>query len=180
MQRNQHRLGTKAMTEIGEERMITKSKAALRASVGSLLFAALAMHSAVANAETSEDRTEASGQAAGPDYSLQEIIVTANKREESINKVGLTIKALGAAQLEQQHISSLQDLAAAVPGLQYAQTENATPVYTLRGIGYYDTTIGGQRVYGSGAAGLPRHDHACSVRSRACRGAEGPPGHALR
>src|SRR5882724_8464182 len=122
--------------------MITKSKGALRASVGSLLFAALAMHSAVANAETSEDRTEASGQAAGPDYSLQEIIVTANKREESINKVGLTIKALGAAQLEQQHISSLQDLTAAVPGLQYAQTENATPVYTLRGIGYYDTTIG--------------------------------------
>ncbi len=122
--------------------MITKSKGALRASVGSLLFAALAMHSAAANAETSEDRTEASGQAAGPDYSLQEIIVTANKREESINKVGLTIKALGAAQLEQQHISSLQDLAAAVPGLQYAQTENATPVYTLRGIGYYDTTIG--------------------------------------
>src|SRR5258706_1878335 len=122
--------------------MITKSKGALRASVGSMLFAALAMHSAAAIAETSKDRTEASGQAAGPDYSLQEIIVTANKREESINKVGLTIKALGAAQLEQQHISSLQDLAAAVPGLQYAQTENATPVYTLRGIGYYDTTIG--------------------------------------
>src|SRR6266850_694342 len=122
--------------------MITKSKGALRASVGSVLFAILAMHSAAANAETSDDRTEASGQAAKPDYSLQEIIVTANKFEEPISKVGITIKALGAAQIEQQHIASLQDLAAAVPGLNYAQTENSTPVYTLRGIGYYDTTIG--------------------------------------
>jgi outer membrane receptor protein involved in Fe transport len=71
-----------------------------------------------------------------------EIIVTANKREESINKVGLTIKALGAAQLEQQRVTTLADLSAAVPGLNYAQTENATPVYTLRGIGFYDTGIG--------------------------------------
>jgi iron complex outermembrane recepter protein len=122
--------------------MITKSTGALRASVGAVLVAALAMHSGAANAETSDDRTEASGQAAKPDYSLEEIIVTANKYEEPINKVGLTIKALGGAQIEQQHIVSLQDLAAAVPGLNYAQTENGTPVYTLRGIGFYDSTIG--------------------------------------
>ena len=73
---------------------------------------------------------------------LEEIIVTANKREESINKVGLTIKALGGAQLEQQHVATLQDLAAAVPGLTFTQTDSNTPVYTLRGIGFYDTTLG--------------------------------------
>jgi outer membrane receptor protein involved in Fe transport len=69
--------------------------------------------------------------------------VTANKRDESINKVGLTIKALGAAQLEQQRVVTLQDLASAVPGLTFSQTENATPVYTLRGIGFYDTALAG-------------------------------------
>ena len=73
---------------------------------------------------------------------LEEVIVTANKREESINKVGLTIKALSGAQLEQEHVSSLQDLATAVPGLTYTQTDSSTPVYTLRGIGFYDTTLG--------------------------------------
>jgi outer membrane receptor protein involved in Fe transport len=73
---------------------------------------------------------------------LEEVIVTANKREESINKVGLTIKALGGAQLEQQHVASLADLAVAVPGLTFTQTDSNTPVYTLRGIGFYDTTLG--------------------------------------
>jgi iron complex outermembrane recepter protein len=73
---------------------------------------------------------------------LEEVVVTANKREESINKVGLTIKALGGAQLEQQHVDTLQDLAVAVPGLTFTQTDSNTPVYTLRGIGFYDTTLG--------------------------------------
>ena len=72
---------------------------------------------------------------------LEEVIVTANKREESIEKVGLTIKVLGNEQIEQEQITSPLDLAAAVPGLSYSQTEAATPVYTLRGIGFYDTSL---------------------------------------
>lgn len=71
-----------------------------------------------------------------------EIVVTANKREENLSKVGLTINAIGEAQLEQRNITSLQDLATAVPGLIYTQTDSNTPVYTLRGIGFYDTTLG--------------------------------------
>ena len=72
---------------------------------------------------------------------LGEIVVTANKREESLSKVGLTIQALGGAQLEEQHIVSLEDLATAVPGLTFTQSDSNTPVYTLRGIGFYDTTL---------------------------------------
>src|SRR5712671_4762168 len=87
-------------------------------------------------------RTEAQQQSARPPETLEEIIVTANKREESINKVGLTIKALSGAQLEQQHVASLEGLAGAVPGLTFTQTDSNTPVYTLRGIGFYDTTLG--------------------------------------
>ena len=78
---------------------------------------------------------------ASQDNTLEEVIVTANKREESIDKVGLTIKALGSEQLEQQRITTPLDLAAAVPGLSYSQTEGATPVYTLRGIGFYDASL---------------------------------------
>jgi outer membrane receptor protein involved in Fe transport len=85
---------------------------------------------------------EQSQQAQKTGETLEEVIVTANKREESINKVGLTIKALGGAQLEQQHVATLEDLAGAVPGLTFTQTDSNTPVYTLRGIGFYDTTLG--------------------------------------
>jgi len=72
---------------------------------------------------------------------LEEMTVTANKREESLSKVGLTVTALGGPQLEQRRVATLQDLTAAVPGLIYTQTETATPVITLRGIGFYDSSL---------------------------------------
>ena len=45
-----------------------------------------------------------------------DIIVTANKREESLSKVGQTITAISGAMLADRKISSLDDIAAAVPG----------------------------------------------------------------
>lgn len=71
-----------------------------------------------------------------------DIIVTANKRSENINKVGLTITALDADTLKSHQISSLADIAKIVPGLSYSNTQSGTPVYTLRGVGFYDTSIG--------------------------------------
>jgi len=72
---------------------------------------------------------------------LEEIVVTANKRSESLDKVGSAIQVLSAATLDQQHVTSLQDLAAVVPGLTFTQSEYGTPVYTLRGVGFYDTSL---------------------------------------
>ena len=71
-----------------------------------------------------------------------EIIVTANKRAENINKVGLTITAIGANALSERAIQSVDDIAKAVPGLSYTNSANNTPVYTLRGVGFYDTSLG--------------------------------------
>src|SRR3546814_2938603 len=63
------------------------------------------------------------------------------KRAESINKVGLTIAAVSGDQLVKQGISSVQDLTKAVPGLTYARSAFGTPVFTLRGVGYFDTAL---------------------------------------
>lgn len=73
---------------------------------------------------------------------LEEVIVTAQKREENINDVGLTISALRSDVLQERNIASLADIAAAVPGLSYINSANNTPVYNLRGIGFYDTSLG--------------------------------------
>lgn len=86
-------------------------------------------------------------EAASPDpeasgYGATEIIVTANKREESINRVGLTIKAVGESDLRERQITSAADIAQAVPGLSYTNSANNTPVFTLRGVGFYDTSLG--------------------------------------
>ncbi|MFA7596941.1 MAG: TonB-dependent receptor [Novosphingobium sp.] len=72
----------------------------------------------------------------------EEIIVTANKREQSINDVGVTIQAASAEALADRGISDVADLGKLVPGFVATQSTFATPVYTLRGIGLYDSTVG--------------------------------------
>ena len=72
---------------------------------------------------------------------IEEIVVTANKRQELISKVGQSVQVLSAQALDQEHVTSLADLAAAVPGLTFTQSEYGTPVYTLRGVGFYDTSL---------------------------------------
>ena len=71
-----------------------------------------------------------------------DIIVTANKREESLNRVGLTITAISADTLAERRITSLQDVAAAVPGLAFSPSANNTPILTLRGIGFNESSLG--------------------------------------
>lgn len=71
-----------------------------------------------------------------------EIVVTANKREQSINDVGSTVAALGAADLATRQISSLADIAGSIPSLSYTNSANGTPVFTLRGVGFYETSLG--------------------------------------
>ncbi len=71
-----------------------------------------------------------------------EIIVTANKREQALNDVGLTITAATGEALGQRGIKGPEDLAKLVPGFTFTQSLYSTPVYTLRGIGLYDATFG--------------------------------------
>ena len=65
---------------------------------------------------------------------LAEIVVTANKIEEASSKVGATIQTIDTQALQQQQVTTLQDLANVVPGLTFTETEFATPVYTRRGV----------------------------------------------
>jgi outer membrane receptor protein involved in Fe transport len=105
-----------------------------------------------AQAEPADDVTAAETAATDPATDVSstsdtpatgDIVVTANKRAQSINTVGLTITALSGDTLATQGVRSLSDLAQTVPGLSYAGTDYGTPVFTLRGVGFYDNSIGG-------------------------------------
>lgn len=72
---------------------------------------------------------------------IQEIIVTAQKRQESLNKVGLTVNVLSGDALKERQIASIQDLTAAIPSMSYADTPTSAPIISLRGVGFYDTTL---------------------------------------
>ena len=71
----------------------------------------------------------------------QEIIVTAQRREQSLNSVPMSVTALGGDQLRSQGISTIADLAKVVPGLTFTQSQIATPVYTIRGVGFFESTL---------------------------------------
>lgn len=71
-----------------------------------------------------------------------EIVVTANKREQNLNDVGATITALSGDQLAERRITSLEDIASTVPGLSFAASTANTPIYTLRGIGFNESSLG--------------------------------------
>src|SRR4029453_14123084 len=72
---------------------------------------------------------------------LEEIVVTAQKREQSINDVGMSITAVSGESLQARGIDSAADLVQVVPGFSYSQTQFDMPVYTLRGVGYYESSL---------------------------------------
>lgn len=72
---------------------------------------------------------------------LQEVIVTASRREENLQKESRVIDALSGAQLAQQGVASALDLNNLVPGLQVGNTGDQLQIY-VRGVG--DRTITSQ------------------------------------
>ncbi|MGC4251918.1 MAG: TonB-dependent receptor [Sphingobium sp.] len=109
-----------------------KNKIVYLATTG---FIALTMQSA-AHGQTAQDAS------ANNSGSYADIVVTANKREQRLNDVGVTAAVVGGEALQRQNLASLADVATRVPSLSYAAAPNGTPVYTLRGVGFYETSIG--------------------------------------
>ena len=95
--------------------------------------------SAVALHAQAWGQTDAAPQATSS--GLGDIVVTAQKREQAINDVPLSITAASGEKLANQGITNVADLVKIVPGFNYTESAFATPVYTLRGIGFYDTSL---------------------------------------
>ena len=71
---------------------------------------------------------------------LEEIVVTAQKRSESVNDVPIAISAFTGNRLNELGVTDTRDLGNLIPGLTYSDSGYSTPIYTLRGIGFNDAT----------------------------------------
>lgn len=91
----------------------------------------------IAHAQNANETADANSQ-----VGVGDIVVTAQKREQRLNDVGLAVTAIGGDALKTRQISSLADIAQSVPGLTFSNSASNTPVYTLRGVGFNDTTLG--------------------------------------
>ena len=76
------------------------------------------------------DEASATGATAG---TLQEVVVTAQKREEKLHDVPMGITAVTTEELQKQQLVSLEDLQSKVPGLSLTSVEPGTTRVTLRG-----------------------------------------------
>lgn len=72
---------------------------------------------------------------------LEEIVVTADKRSESIESVGMSVSALTAEELQQENIKTVADLSKVEPSFVASHNLWGGPVYTIRGIGYNDFSL---------------------------------------
>ncbi len=102
----------------------------------------LALASAISGSAQAQTAQPAPAEATRRNDATADIIVTANKREQSLNSVGLTITAASTEELANRGIAGPADLAKLVPGFTFTQSIYSTPVFTLRGIGLYDATFG--------------------------------------
>lgn len=80
----------------------------------------------LAQSDFSASKTEA-------DSTLEEIIVTAQKREERLIDVPISIVALSSAELQKRKITGIDKLASAIPGLMVSQGVSGRTI-TLRGV----------------------------------------------
>lgn len=113
---------------------IIRSKATLLAAAG--VFALSCGGIAAAQApEAAPTATDDGGE-------MIEIIVTAQKREQSLSDVPMSITAVTGAQLAAKGIVDVEGLVKVTPGLSYTESGAGTPVFSLRGVGYFDTTLG--------------------------------------
>ena len=105
-------------------------------SIAALIF------SVAAHAQSGGAGAGGSGAQVNAANEVGEIVVTANKRNENVSKVGLSIAVLSAQTLNERRITTLENIASVVPGLTFALSGTGTPILTLRGVGFNESSLG--------------------------------------
>jgi len=69
---------------------------------------------------------------------LEEIVVTAQRREQNLQDVGTSVTAFDAKEMARLGVKDVTDIAGQVPGLQFNQYGATVTIYNLRGVSQND------------------------------------------
>src|ERR1044072_3685107 len=103
--------------------------------IGGSLFALV--YASVAHAQVSAGPAapvQAQSQARAQDSGIEDIVVTAQRREEASQDVPIAVTAFSGDQLQRLGVRSADDLTTAVPGLTISPNGGRSPIF-LRGVG---------------------------------------------
>lgn len=107
------------------------------------LYGTSTMVALLASAGAYADAAPANASTAGTHAGLEEVVVTAQRRIETVQKSSLAISVLGGEALRESGVSQARDLVALVPGLQIAAGANTLQTY-IRGVGDFSSSALGQ------------------------------------
>lgn len=144
-------------------RVLESRRARLLVGGATLLYALTSPRAIAADASASTTRGDANA------TGLEEIVVTAQRREEKLDRVPISISAFSQKTMDELHVQSFNDLAAIVPGLVVSTPQSGVQGLTdvaIRGIfsggnapttQFYidETPVAIRRQDGAGPAGSP-------------------------
>src|SRR3984893_16835721 len=117
-----------ALRGVGE---VQENRMSLRGFATALGAAAISIHAAGFAAPAVSASDDAGG--------LEEVVVTAQRREESAQNVGIAISVLSGQSLADKSITNVVDLQNAIPSLQVEPAfGGGQPQYRIRGVGFLD------------------------------------------
>lgn len=80
---------------------------------------------------------------------LEEVVVTAQKRAQGANDIGITMNAFSGDLLRDLGVSTAEDIAVITPGLTVNESAaTGVPLYTIRGVGFQDYSTGASSTVG--------------------------------
>jgi len=83
-----------------------------------------------------------SGSEAAASDVIEEVIVTARKREESLLDIPESVQAIGGADIDRQNIKSLEDVGFLIPNLNLSTRADGFANVSIRGLGSFGNTQG--------------------------------------
>ena len=82
------------------------------------------------------------GSEAAASDEVDEIVVTARKREESLLDIPESVQAIGGADIDRQNIKSLEDVGFLIPNLNLSTRADGFANVSIRGLGSFGNTQG--------------------------------------
>lgn len=123
------------------------------ASWGAVSWMALASVSAVAQstgptADAATSSNTAESATSEDANAIADIVVTAQRRSESLSRVPIAVSAFSAETIAQAHITNVNDIAARTPNFTETSGSSGDPHLFIRGIGSSDDSAAGDRSVG--------------------------------
>jgi iron complex outermembrane receptor protein len=115
----------------------------LRSTTKANVFACVSSVALIATPAFAQDVGSSSAPSNASDLQLAEIVVTAQKREENLQKVPVSIAAFSGETLKSRDVESIADLTFVTPGLQIG-SQNGSVQPFLRGVGNSGAAIGNE------------------------------------